>query len=175
MLFPEEVSNTFLYFAYGSNMLTKRLLDRVSSAHPIATASLTGHRLTFHKPSDDGSGKCTIERTDSANDVVWGVLFEIEKGQERILDGFEGKGYSASFIEVSDFTGVKTYVANRVKATLVPYHWYKDLVVAGAIQHGLPEEYITQLCAVASKDDPDRQRELDAREILNANPPMRLA
>src|SRR5580700_2546298 len=128
MLFPEEMPNTFLYFAYGSNMLTQRLCERVSSAHPVVAASLSGYRLSFHKPSIDGSGKCNIDPSDNLNDVVWGVLFEIDKDQEKILDGFEGKGYLESFIEVSGFTEVKTYTANRTDPTLVPYHWYKDIV-----------------------------------------------
>jgi hypothetical protein len=32
------------------------------------------------------------------------------------------------------------------------YHWYKDVVIAGAIQHHLPDEYVTQICAVDSKE-----------------------
>jgi len=149
-------------------MLTRRLRDRVSSAHPIAIASLSGHRLNFHKPSKDGSGKCTIDPSDNPNDVVWGVLFEIDKDQEKVLDGFEGKGYSESFIEVSGFAEVKTYVANRTDKILVPFHWYKDIVVAGAIRHKLPDGYVAQIRAVESKDDPDKQRELEARKILDS-------
>ena len=168
MLFPEEMPNTFLYFAYGSNMLTQRLCERVSSAHPIVAASLSGYRLSFHKPSIDGSGKCTVERSDDPDDVVWGVLFEIDKYQEKILDGFEGEGYSESFIEVSGFTEVKTYAASRIDTALVPYHWYKDLVVAGAVEHKLPNEYISKICALISKDDPDSRRESKAREILKS-------
>lgn len=161
------MADTFLYFAYGSNMLTRRLRERVSSAHPVATTSLSGYRLDFHKPSVDGSGKCSIEPSKNSDDIVWGVLFEIDKDEEKILDACEGKGYSERFIDVAGFTDVKTYVAKTTDAALVPYHWYKDIVMAGAIEHKLPDDYQAQICAVVSKDDPDAKRDLEARRILN--------
>lgn len=54
---------TFLNFAYGSNMLTDRLRERVPSARPVAVARLAGHSLRWHKVSIDGSGKCDAEAT----------------------------------------------------------------------------------------------------------------
>lgn len=52
--------DTFLYFAYGSNMLTSRLLARCRSAKTVGLATCLGHRLTFEKRSIDGSGKATM-------------------------------------------------------------------------------------------------------------------
>lgn len=51
---------TFLNFAYGSNMLTARLRERVSSARPVGTACLPGFSLRWHKVSVDRSGKCDV-------------------------------------------------------------------------------------------------------------------
>lgn len=51
------------YFAYGSNMLTERLIARTPSARPVGTSLLPGHRLTFHKRGRDGSGKCDAFET----------------------------------------------------------------------------------------------------------------
>lgn len=50
----------FLSFACGSNMLTARLRERVSSARPVGTACLPGFSLRWHKVSVDGSGKCDV-------------------------------------------------------------------------------------------------------------------
>ena len=65
---------TFLNFAYGSNLLTYCLRERVPSARPVTVARLAGHSLRWHKVSMDGSGKCDVE----ADDVP-----EAGKGQAR--------------------------------------------------------------------------------------------
>ena len=53
-----------LYFAYGSNMLTARLRERMPSCKPLGIAKLPGHALRFHKRSKDQSGKCNAFATD---------------------------------------------------------------------------------------------------------------
>ena len=84
--------NPMTYFAYGSNMLTARLLSRCSGAEKIEPAFLTGYTLCFDKRSRDGSGKCTIRHTGSPSDVVHGVLFTIPQSQVPSLDRAEGEG-----------------------------------------------------------------------------------
>ncbi len=54
-----------LYFSYGSNMSSRRLLSRVPSARFITSASLPGHALHFHKKGLDGSAKCDAYETKS--------------------------------------------------------------------------------------------------------------
>src|SRR4030081_95179 len=72
------------YFAYGSNMLTARLRERVPSAAAIGIGKLVAHALRWDKRSwQGGSGKCDAEATSRNDDVVWGVLFELDP--ERIL------------------------------------------------------------------------------------------
>jgi hypothetical protein len=55
------------YFAYGSNMLTKRLRNRAPSAKFSAVTTLTKHCLKFHKIGTDKkgnrSGKCNAYLT----------------------------------------------------------------------------------------------------------------
>jgi hypothetical protein len=43
----------FLYFAYGSNMCTKRLVRRVGEVEKVAVGYIPGRTLTFDKVSDD--------------------------------------------------------------------------------------------------------------------------
>ena len=54
----EKSMNRFLYFAYGSNLLTRRLTDRCSSARYHATACIDNLAVEFCKESrEDGYGK----------------------------------------------------------------------------------------------------------------------
>ena len=57
-LVPHELDAAMYYFAYGSNMLTRRLTvaARGPSAHAIAVGKLLGRQLQFHKVGLDGSG-----------------------------------------------------------------------------------------------------------------------
>jgi hypothetical protein len=51
---------SFLFFAYGSNMLTERLRERCPDARPLGTAIARGYLLSFSKRSKDGSAKATL-------------------------------------------------------------------------------------------------------------------
>ena len=169
---------TCLYFAYGSNMLTERLRQRVPGARPVGVGQVSGRRLAFQKASKDLSSKCDIPMSANPTDVAHGVLFNIPISEMRALDKAEGlgSGYEVHMVEVTVSGGAKleatTYVASvsGIDPKLVPYDWYKNLVVAGAQQHSLPEAYQATIAAVASKPDPDLKREsrLEALEVLTA-------
>src|SRR3990167_6529353 len=92
------VPTTFKYFAYGSNMLTRRLRAKkqAPSAKPIGIGYVAGRRLTFDKVSQDGSGKCDAEATGKKTDRVYGVIFEIALTDKVALGKAEGlrKGYA---------------------------------------------------------------------------------
>ena len=169
------------YFAYGSNMLEERLKspERVPGAVFQATGCVQGYRLRFHKRSTDGSGKCNIVKTDSARDVVYGVVFEVPDNQLEALDSAEGVGcgYHCDYdIPVRLANGTEMlmlkYVAdtNAIDDTFIPYVWYHRLVIAGAEQHRLPEEYIANLRRVPYSEDPDPKRptKLEAEAVMKA-------
>ena len=133
-------------FAYGSNMLTARLRERVPSAVAIGTGRLSRHVLKWHKRSRDGSGKCDAEATGLIDDVVWGVLFELNAAEKPALDRAEGlnNGYVERKIEILTDRGPMSavaYFAVAIDPSRRPYHWYKSFVVEGAREHGLPHEY----------------------------------
>lgn len=158
-------SQTFVTFAYGSNMLTSRIKDRkrCPSAHALGTAELRGYELKWHKRSSDGSGKCDVVQTNDANHVVYGVFYEIPMSEKPALDQAEGLGYGyeAKKVRVA-FNGAiceaSIYYATEIDPSLKPYTWYKALVVAGAKEHGLLSKYIERLEATDAIEDPDRQR-----------------
>ena len=61
---------------------------------------------------------------------------------------------------------VQTYIADReaIDDGLKPYSWYKDFVMKGAQEHGLPSEYIhSYIEPVLAVTDPDRKRDQSRR------------
>ncbi len=157
----------FLYFAYGSNMLTERLADRCPSARPLGVAHAAGHAIRFHKRSLDGSGKAMIEATGSAAELVPGVVFAIAQAERAALDAAEGPGYRRADDFVVTLAGrtasplaTAVYLAREtdVVRTLRPFEWYRALALAGAHQHGLPAGWIARLEGVEFDFDPEPGR-----------------
>lgn len=158
------------YFSYGSNMSGARMRKRVSSAQVITVAGLKNHRLKFHKASKDGSSKCDIVETKIFTDVVYGVVYEIDKSEEANLDRAEGLGYGykektvqVTSIDNQTIFSAKTYYANKIDEQLKPYHWYKEHVLRGAKENKLPAEYVKKIENVSSESDPEQKRH--AKEI----------
>lgn len=162
---------TFLYFAYGSNMLSRRLRVRTPSAVAKGTGYVGGRRLTFDKVSSDGSGKCDIESTSSSTDRAYGVLFDIAYAEKAKLDEAEGlgKGYREEQLTIVTPTGnvhAIAYVATAKEPALRPYNWYKAFVVTGAIEHDLPQAYVEWLRTIESKPDPRENRRAENEALL---------
>ena len=161
------------YFAYGSNMLEERLKARVPGGIFINTCSVRKYKLRFHKKSDDCSGKCNIVKTGFKKDAIYGVVFEVPDDQLKALNEAEGigHGYRHNYnisIRLADGTKppVLTYVATGLKYiddSLIPYVWYHALVIAGAEQHKLPEDYIAGLQAVPYSYGPQAKQTHETR------------
>lgn len=153
-----------LYFAYGSNMHTDRLRERVPSCTFRAVATLPGHTLRFHKRGRDGSVKCDAYASGRPTDTVHGVVFALAAVERPALDRAEGSGYRAAQVLLHTSSGATlnayTYLAlpAAIDATLLPFRWYRDLVVAGAYSHGLPAAYVARLAATPAHADPDTER-----------------
>lgn len=164
-----------LIFAYGSNMNLNRLTKRVPSAVKVANAFLTGHKIVCNKISNDGSAKANVIETDVPDEIVWGVLFSIDRSEKYLLDKAEGlgKGYIEGILTLFDETNnsyaAQIYIgdSNFLDNTLLPYDWYKEFIVSGAIQNKLPAEYILQLQSIACIRDHDEARRIKNYSILS--------
>lgn len=162
-----------LYFSYGSNMSVRRLSDRVPSAKVMSTAQLYEYELKFHKKSYTKSSKCDVAYTGDGDHVVHGVVFEIDEDDKQTLDGFEGcgSGYEEKTVTLELPDGEKieafTYYATNVDTSLKPFHWYKEHVVRGAKEHGLPADYIRMIEQVESFEDPKQERHEEEMSIYN--------
>jgi hypothetical protein len=161
------------YLAYGSNMLRARLLRRVRSASDPRVVRVPGYAVRYRKLSVDGSAKCDLVHVGEPS-TAYGVVYDIEPEQQAILDCFEGVGggYHLASVTVQvqgRLLDVLTYLADdtHLVAGLLPYDWYRDLVVAGARQHGLPDAYVGEQLDVPASPDPDATRSRREREALD--------
>lgn len=143
-------------FAYGSNMKTVRMRseDRAPSARSAGRARLLDVRLICNKKSADGSAKANI--VDSPSDVVWGVLWEVDASDLTKLDVAEG-GYQRELRKVLTDGGktvaAEVFVSETLISDAVAYDWYKALLIEGAREHELPEEYVRYLESLPAKPD----------------------
>jgi hypothetical protein len=138
-----------LYFAYGSNLLSARMRERVPSAVARGPARLSGWRLATDKRGRDGTGKANLRRDPAA--AVWGVAWAIDPAEWPRLDRFEG-GYARIPVEVETPLGARlaahTYVSDRLTDDPVLDPAYKRAIVDGAREHGLPAAWIAGLEAL---------------------------
>lgn len=151
------------YFAYGSNMLYARLKRRVPSARPLGSASLAGHVLRFHKHGADGSGKCNAFPSGKPQDVVHGVLYEVDEKRLSRLHAAEGPGYEFVKVMVQSASGETEAFMYRARSAylddaLAPYTWYQAFVVAGARENDLPRHYVSYLENLFGRPDPNLLR-----------------
>jgi hypothetical protein len=155
--------DSFLYFAFGSNMLNARLKRRCNSARVVTTAQARGYRVAFDKLSEDTSGKANLVRSDSAPSAN-GVVYEISSADAQGLDAIEGPGYRRKdgFPVMCLRTGGElrtiTYTACEKVAGLQPYDWYLALVLAGLAEHGIDAAYARALRGTRYIPDPQRDR-----------------
>ena len=160
------------YFAYGSNLYSRRLLARTPNARLAGTARLEAHSLRFHKRGDDGSGKCDAFFTGHGSDVIHGVLYHFDPRERAILDAVEGDGYQPTAITAhqgSQAISAFTYIvrSEMIDAAMVPFTWYRNFVLAGALEHRLPQAYVQSLRQVPHVADPDGERHDRNHSILD--------
>ena len=147
-------------------MSSERLEGRIKSrVKKLSNGRLHEYSLKFHKRSrKDQSGKCDAFYTGNQDDCVIGVIFQINKKGEKKLNKIEGLGYgyNKKIVEVFDDCGERVnsiiYYATDIVDYLKPYNWYKYHVLHGAVENGLPYDYISKIEQVDPIIDPDEER-----------------
>ena len=74
------------YFAFGSNLASQRLLQRIPAASVGCVATLAGHRLCWRKNDRGQSGKCDIDFTADPEHLVYGVVYHMTAADKLELD-----------------------------------------------------------------------------------------
>jgi hypothetical protein len=134
-----------LYFAYGSNMHLPRLLERAPSARRVALGEACDHRFAWNKLGRDGSAKANL--VPAPGESAWGVVFAIAAADWQLLDGFE-PDYERRSVQVranGETILCETYVSEHLVEGEVPRPWYRELVLRGARENGLPPEWLRTL------------------------------
>lgn len=170
-----DEQSSYLYFAYGSNMSSRRLnhQSRAPTAARFIAATAQGYRLVFDKVSKDGSSKADCEYTGNPAHQVCGGLYRVPFSEAVALDRVEGAtgsnpGYQRTEIALTTAQGpVKaiTYVARHKLAGLKPYSWYRRHVLVGAQEFNLPLPYIEAIERLETQEDANKAREAEELAI----------
>ncbi|XP_017345608.1 gamma-glutamylcyclotransferase b isoform X1 [Ictalurus punctatus] len=147
---------TFLYFAYGSNLLKERLQLNNPSATRHCVAKLQDYKLVFgnHKGVESKrwhGGVASIE--PSGRGTVWGVVWRINTAHMTHLDRQEGvrsgvySPVSVNVLSHGHILTCRTYIMNsRVQALPSPH--YLKVIMMGAEQNRLPKAYQDKLKSI---------------------------
>lgn len=139
------MSKHLWYFAYGSNLKASRMKEREISIVADRTGYINNYTFSYSKIGADDTGKGNIQ--PQQNSKVWGAFYRIT------VDDFNHlhKNYEIGYRQL-ELTGIsngdrieaKSFIAlsERINYDLYPSKKYHDLVLTGAREHGLPEQYI---------------------------------
>jgi gamma-glutamylcyclotransferase len=144
---------TFMYFAYGSNLLKERIIINNPSAQFKGIGKLQGYKFTYDASTSAVGyltsywcGPFATIRPASQKEYVWGVIWELDLNDLEALDNQETYYHPLDVDienEKAEIVTCRTYEMDG--ATFndpKPSPYYKRVVLAGARQNGLPEEYI---------------------------------
>jgi gamma-glutamylcyclotransferase (GGCT)/AIG2-like uncharacterized protein YtfP len=146
-----------IYFAYGSNLDPAQWADRCPASQFVAVARLDGHRLHF--PRRSPVRLCAVASVEPCfGETVWGALYRMSASDFALLDRREGHfpdrhPAESRYLRVSisvtrlDDTTVEalTYVAVPAPDPGLPSADYLRHLIAGALHHGLPADYVARL------------------------------
>ena len=128
-----------IYFAYGSNLLSRRLEGRIGHTEYLGNYKLKDYVLTF-----DCGGFANIQ--PSKGSYVDGALYTLDPEQLSELNRYEGL-YNAEFFDYNKDTLCvvyigKEHVVRRSKSiNALPAREYLDVIMAGAIEKRLGNLY----------------------------------
>jgi gamma-glutamylcyclotransferase (GGCT)/AIG2-like uncharacterized protein YtfP len=141
-----------LYFAYASNMNQAQMKRWCPASRFLKAVLLRGFRFVYDGFSvtwDGAVGNIAKSETES----VWGALYEITERDRLTLDAFEGypRSYEHREVEVTDRAGnvvlAMTYYRTG-RALGKPHPDYERIVIDGAKESGLPEDYVDKFLRV---------------------------
>ncbi|MDO9445510.1 MAG: gamma-glutamylcyclotransferase [Dehalococcoidia bacterium] len=152
---PVTPDGPFLYFSFGSNLEAARLRMHCPSARFLVPGRLDGFRLGFTIESKRSWMGGVGDMVPAPGDHVWGALWIIDAAESQGLDEQEGvfrdpPAYRRVTVEVTtaagDLVRCRSYrVAHPDPQGFLPSPAYRDTVLRGAREVGLPAAYIERL------------------------------
>jgi gamma-glutamylcyclotransferase len=142
-----------LHFAFASNMHQAQMKRFCPASRFLKPVVLEGFRFVYDGFSVAWDGAVgNIIKAD--HEKVWGALYEMTERDRLTLDAFEGypRNYDHREVEVKDREG-NVYRAMAYARTGrppgQPHPDYERIVIDGAKECGLPDEYIDKALRVA--------------------------
>ncbi|XP_060080343.1 gamma-glutamylcyclotransferase-like [Ylistrum balloti] len=142
---------TFAYFAYGSNLLKERLLLRNPTAVFRSIAKLEDYKLDFEAITDPNLSRWhggVANIVEKPGDSLWGAVWELDNKdlpnldkQEDIYKGFDVKVCYPGGQKVI----CRTYKIDKKGNPMYdkrPSPHYKDVIIRGARELQLPNDYL---------------------------------
>jgi cation transport regulator ChaC len=148
----EPGDETLWYFAYGSNLHDAIFRERRRmDARAVRRAWLDDFQLCFNLPVGPGKrGVANVEPVPGAS--ICGAIYLLTAADCARLDRSEGVPFGAYHrfaIDVRLDDGARqrafTYRSTRTRAGRKPSARYLRLIIEGACQRGLPEDYVRWL------------------------------
>ncbi|XP_002737921.1 gamma-glutamylcyclotransferase-like [Saccoglossus kowalevskii] len=153
------MAESFLYFGFASNLLKERIGVRCPEAKFRTIATLKDYKVVFRNPSTPNHEGiwhgATATIVPSTGGIVWGAVWEI--GNEYLdalnREDFVDKGVFRNFevtVMTPDNKPLKCccfQMCDPLPEPGFPSPHYLSVIVDGAIQRGLPEDYIAALKA----------------------------
>lgn len=135
-----------IYFAFGSNMHHEQMKKRCGESRFISMGVLEHYRFVYDGVSDRWGG-AVGNIVPSEGELVLGGLFDVSDSDIESLDSYEGYPvrYQKDYFPVlaMDGTTVKAFAYFRESKKIgLPSEPYRESVMQGAKDCGLPEDYI---------------------------------
>ena len=142
---------TTLLFAYGSNLAASEMEAWCPEARFAGLARLPDHRLALNRRSIRWGGGA-VDVVPAPGEEVWGGLYDVPDGTLDRLDAKEGEGWAyrriAVPVEAEDGRRLEAEayeVIHKEPQEVLPTPEYAALLLRGARERELPEEYVARL------------------------------
>ena len=153
------MSATYFHFAYGANMSERVVLAR-RRVKPLSreVARLPGYRLVF-----DAAGVPLVEPSFANVQIaegseVWGVLYKLTAHDMALLRRYEGRAYRTADVTVMGerrgATAAIVFQSKYPSDEQRPSRRYRDALVQGAREQGLPAAYVQRLSHIETSHVP---------------------
>ena len=134
-----------LYFAYGSNLCKKQMMDRCKNSKSLENYYLNDHKLCFcwNGLSTNPNGVANIIKETGSK--VPGVIYEISKSDEDELDRKEGyklnpKVYDKKYFKHKDQNVLYYVLYGECKPRKPKESYWKDKIFQGYKDYNLDIE-----------------------------------
>jgi cation transport regulator ChaC len=143
-----------LHFAYGSNLSSRFLMSHCPIARFLVRACLPNYRVEFRFYSQRRQGGIS-SIVFHPGSLTRGVIYEILEEEMLRLDEVEsvplGLYARETFLvlgEDGELYSAELYIAVKPEGPYTPARSYVELMVEGAEEHGLDQDYAEKLKAL---------------------------